>query len=179
MVLRIPAMEAQDFPPAGRALRAGYRRNSPKRFVLLYPCSDTDDDCLDRRAGARTTFFPALQHLPPHLYILTTSGENLLSGEKIARRDMDCPGSQHLARAANCALNGGQGASDEASGVAGGYEFPIGHYCAYHSFARKHLQRNVDEFAFWLNAGPCRIQTLCLINALLLAWLPFDERTTH
>lgn len=42
-----------------------------------------------------------------------------------------------------------------------------GYYGIYHSFSTKHLQRYVDEFAFRLNEGNCKIQTLDRINALV------------
>lgn len=42
-----------------------------------------------------------------------------------------------------------------------------GFYGVYHSFSEKHLQRYVDEFAYRLNEGNCKIHTLDRIDALL------------
>lgn len=43
-----------------------------------------------------------------------------------------------------------------------------GFYGVYHSFSEKHLQRYVDEFAFRLNEGNCKVQTLDRIEAMLV-----------
>jgi transposase-like protein len=42
-----------------------------------------------------------------------------------------------------------------------------GFYGVYHSFSEKHLQRYVDEFAYRLNEGNCKVHTLDRIDALL------------
>ncbi len=42
-----------------------------------------------------------------------------------------------------------------------------GFYGVYHQFSAKHLQRYVNEFAYRLNEGNCRVHTLDRINALL------------
>jgi transposase-like protein len=42
-----------------------------------------------------------------------------------------------------------------------------GHYGTYHHFSMKHLQRYVDEFAFRLNEGNCKVHTMDRINALV------------
>lgn len=42
-----------------------------------------------------------------------------------------------------------------------------GFYGTYHWFSRKHLQRYVDEFAFRLNEGNCKVHTYDRIDALL------------
>jgi transposase-like protein len=42
-----------------------------------------------------------------------------------------------------------------------------GFYGTYHSFSEKHLQRYVDEFAYRLNEGNCKVHTLDRIDALL------------
>ena len=42
-----------------------------------------------------------------------------------------------------------------------------GFYGVYHSFSEKHLQRYVDEFAFRLNGGNCKVHTLDRISAML------------
>lgn len=41
-----------------------------------------------------------------------------------------------------------------------------GFYGTYHQFSRKHLQRYVDEFAFRLNEGNCKVQTMDRLDAL-------------
>jgi transposase-like protein len=42
-----------------------------------------------------------------------------------------------------------------------------GFYGVYHSFSEKHLQRYVDEFAYRLNEGNCKVHTMDRIDALL------------
>lgn len=42
-----------------------------------------------------------------------------------------------------------------------------GFYGTYHQFSRKHLQRYVDEFAYRLNDGNCKIKTMDRLDALL------------
>lgn len=42
-----------------------------------------------------------------------------------------------------------------------------GFYGVYHSFSRKHIQRYVDEFAYRLNEGNCKVPTMQRIDALL------------
>jgi transposase-like protein len=42
-----------------------------------------------------------------------------------------------------------------------------GYYGIYHQFSVKHMQRYVDEFAFRLNEGNCKIHTMDRINALV------------
>ena len=42
-----------------------------------------------------------------------------------------------------------------------------GFYGVYHSFSEKHLQRYVDEFAYRLNEGNCKVHILDRIDALL------------
>jgi transposase-like protein len=42
-----------------------------------------------------------------------------------------------------------------------------GFYGVYHQFSAKHLQRYVDEFAYRLNEGNCRVHTLDRIDALI------------
>lgn len=41
-----------------------------------------------------------------------------------------------------------------------------GHYGTYHHFSLKHLQRYIDEFAFRLNEGNCKVHTMTRIGAL-------------
>lgn len=41
-----------------------------------------------------------------------------------------------------------------------------GFYGTYHQFSRKHLQRYVDEFAYRLNEGNCKIKTMDRLDAL-------------
>ncbi len=42
-----------------------------------------------------------------------------------------------------------------------------GFYGVYHQFSEKHLQRYVDEFAYRLNEGNCKVHTLDRIDALI------------
>ena len=42
-----------------------------------------------------------------------------------------------------------------------------GYYGIYHQFSVKHMQRYVDEFAFRLNEGNCKVHTMDRINALV------------
>lgn len=42
-----------------------------------------------------------------------------------------------------------------------------GYYGIYHNFTSKHLQRYVNEFAFRLNEGKCKIQSIDRINSLI------------
>ncbi len=42
-----------------------------------------------------------------------------------------------------------------------------GFYGVYHQFSQKHLQRYVNEFAYRLNEGNCKVHTMDRINALL------------
>jgi transposase-like protein len=42
-----------------------------------------------------------------------------------------------------------------------------GYYGIYHQFSVKHMQRYVDEFAYRLNEGNCKVHTLDRINALI------------
>jgi ISXO2-like transposase domain len=37
-----------------------------------------------------------------------------------------------------------------------------GHYGTYHHFSLKHLQRYIDEFAFRLNEGNCKVPPVAL-----------------
>ena len=41
-----------------------------------------------------------------------------------------------------------------------------GFYGTYHHFSRKHVQRYVDEVAFRLNEGNCKVQTMRRLDAL-------------
>jgi hypothetical protein len=42
-----------------------------------------------------------------------------------------------------------------------------GHYGTYHHFSVKHMQRYVDEFAYRLNEGNCKVHTMDRIDALV------------
>lgn len=60
-------------------------------------------------------------------------------------------------------LNMGRGAIGK-TGVLGMRE--RGFYGTYHQFSRKHTQRYVDEVAFRLNEGNCKVKTMRRIDAL-------------
>jgi effector-binding domain-containing protein len=42
-----------------------------------------------------------------------------------------------------------------------------GYYGIYHQFSVKHMQRYVDEFAFRLNEGNCKVHTMTRIDAMV------------
>jgi hypothetical protein len=42
-----------------------------------------------------------------------------------------------------------------------------GYYGIYHHFTVKHMQRYVDEFAFRLNEGNCKVHTMDRIDAMV------------